>query len=317
MDHYHHGMRRPLLLSASVGAALVAAFLAGCAGPDPRTAPVGAADSGYASPDVAGRIEDDEITESSGLAASKCQDVLWTHNDSRNEPLLFALDTAGRRLGTWRVRGAENQDWESLASYRDPAGGCFLVIGDIGDNDEERSEVLLHRIPEPAVTAGDPEQVTEQPTEQVQTLALRYPDGPHNAETLLVHPRTGGIYVVTKEKKGPAGVFRVEPRFGDRATPVTGEKVAEVSVPSKREGQLTDGSFSPDGTRVMLCDEKAGYELVLPAGAEPDAVWRQAPRVVDLGDRPQGEGVTYSRDGRAVYASSEKQNSTLYVVRQR
>lgn len=35
---------------------------------------------------------------------------------------------------------------------------------------------------------------------------------------------------------------------------------------------------------------------------------------VDLGDRKQGEGVSYSRDGRSLFASSEKRNSPLYVI---
>jgi hypothetical protein len=310
-------MRRSLLVSALVGVALSGCSAAGDSVPTtPAAAPSSSTSSGYASPVVAGHIEADEIKESSGLSASECQDVLWTLNDSGNEPLLFALDTTGRRLGTWRVRGAENQDWESVASYRDPGGRCALVIGDIGDNDEQRSEVRLYRIPEPTVSAAAVSATAKgtASTEPAQTLALHYPDGPHNAETLLVHPRTGQLYVVTKEEKGPAEVFRVEPRFGATAT---GAKVGEVSVPSKPKGRLTDGAFSPDGTRVMLCDEQAGYELVLPAGAAPDTIWNQPPRTVDLGDRPQGEGVSYSRDGDAVYASSEKKNSALYLIRRK
>ena len=71
----------------------------------------------------------------------------------------------------------------------------------------------------------------------------------------------------------------------------------------------------PDGRRVMLCDLEGGYELVLPDGAtDPDAIWQQTALTVDLGDRKQGEGVSYGRDGRSLYASSEKKNSPLYLI---
>jgi hypothetical protein len=75
--------------------------------------------SGYGSPVVAGLIETDDIKESSGLSASECQDVLWTHDDSGNDALIYAMDTRGGHLGTWRVDGAQNVDWESVATHRD------------------------------------------------------------------------------------------------------------------------------------------------------------------------------------------------------
>jgi hypothetical protein len=94
--------------------------------------------------------------------------------------------------------------------------------------------------------------------------------------------------------------------------------VADVSVPSKPEGLLTGGSMSPDGKRVMLCDLKGGYEFVLPEGASgPDAIWTQKPVVVDLGDRKQGDGVSYGRDGVSLYASSEKKNAPLFMIKRK
>lgn len=268
---------------------------------------------------MVGRVETKDVRESSGLSASDCQDVLWTHNDSGNDALIFALDTTGKGLGTWRVGNARNVDWESIATYKDPGGRCSLLIGDIGDNDEARGELEVYRIPEPtasAATAGstgaDP-----LPTEPAEVMRFRYPDGSNNAETLLVHPRTGDLYVVTKEESGPAGVFRMPPAFGAGA-PVTGEKVADVTVPADPEGRFTGGSMSPDGRRVMLCDLEGGYELVLPDGTtDPDAIWRQPPTAVDLGDRPQGEGVSYARDGLALFASSEKKNAPLFLIKRR
>lgn len=260
-----------------------------------------------------------EIEESSGLSASECQDVLWTHNDAGNDAVIFGMTTGGKHLGTWRVDGAENIDWESIATYKDPAGKCSLIIGDIGDNDEARDQLEIYRIPEPTANADTATSDSENPllTETAQTMLFSYPDGNNNAETILVHPKTGDIYVVSKEESGPAGVFRMKPAFGS-GTAVVGEKIADISIPAEPEGRLTGGSISPDGNRVMLCDLNGGYELVLPDGAaDPDVVWQQPPLPVDLGDRPQGEGVSYGRDGRTLFASSEERNSPLFLIRRR
>jgi hypothetical protein len=321
-------MRNPIL--PAVAAALCGVLLAGCGATPPAPPSPGAPAaspgsasaaprSGYGSPVEAGRIESDDVRESSGLSASECQDVLWTQNDSGNDPLIFGMDTEGRSLGTWQVQGARNVDWESISSSRDESGRCFLTIADIGDNDGTRTELDVYRVPEPTATgdtadtdAGSPLQ-----TEPAQAMTFRYPSGAANAETLLVHPRTGDLYVVTKEESGPAGVFRMPPAF-DSGAPVTGEKVADIAVPADPEGRFTGGSMSPDGRRLMLCNLEGGYELVLPDGAtDPDAIWRQQPTAVDLGDRPQGEGVSYARDGLALFASSEKKNAPLFRIERR
>ena len=291
----------------------------GGATPTPDAATSAPPASTYGSPVVAGRVETDDIKESSGLSASECQDVLWTHNDSGNDALVYAMSTEGRHLGTWRVDGAQNVDWESIATYKGQDGRCFLVLGDIGDNDETRSQVELYRVPEPVTSPETASSDSAAPlaTEPAQTMLFSYPDGSNDAETVLVHPWTGDIYVVTKKKSGPAGVFKMAPAFGTGGA-ATAEKVADVSVPSTLEGHLTGGSISPDGRRVMLCDLEGGYELVLPDGeVDPDAIWGQEPQAVDLGDRKQGEGVSYGRDGLSLFASSEKKNSPLYVITRR
>ena len=273
----------------------------------------------YGPPVMVGKIETGDVTESSGLSASECQDVLWTHNDAGNAPLIFAMDTTGKHLGTWKVTGAQNIDWESIATHRDGSGKCFLLIADFGDNDEARKQVEIYRVPEPEISPEGSSSSAANPltTAEVEVMKYTYADGSQNAETILVHPKSGDIYIVTKEKTGPAGVHRIAQQYGSNEIIKT-EKVAEVSVPSTPEGLLTGGSFSPDGTRLMLCDKKGGYEFILPAGvANVDEIWKQKPVFVNVGDRKQGEGVSYGRDGMTLYASSERKNAPLYMIKRK
>ncbi len=62
--------------------------------------------------------------------------------------------------------------------------------GDIGDNNEDRPSVDLYRVPV-RQPLGDGEV-------QADRYRLVYPDGPHDAEAVLVHPTTGRIYLVSK-----------------------------------------------------------------------------------------------------------------------
>src|SRR5215203_4820450 len=122
-------MRNPILTKSSCTTVflfvVIGAFAAGCGGESMSAEPA----SDYASPVVAGRLEADDIKESSGLTASECQDVLWTHNDAGNGPFIFAMSPDGKHLGTWRVENAANVDWESIATFKDSTGKCFLIIG--------------------------------------------------------------------------------------------------------------------------------------------------------------------------------------------
>ncbi|MFN2500755.1 MAG: hypothetical protein ABR530_01950 [Pyrinomonadaceae bacterium] len=274
--------------------------------------------SEYTKPQIMGRTQTDEVKESSGLAVSRCQDnVLWTHNDAGSDAFIFALATDGRHLGTWRVENSQNVDWEDIDVFKDASGTCSLLIGDVGDNGTDRAELQIYRIPEPVVTPADAASSTKNPLKSApaEVLRYRYADGRNNAETLLAHPLNGDLYVLTKNKKGPSSVYKIKPVFAPEVQ--ASQKIGELIVPSDPPGLLTGGAISPDGRRVILCDVKNGYELILPDGADFDAIWQQRPLLVDLGDRKQGEGVTYTSDGRSIVASSEKKNAPLFRIDRR
>jgi hypothetical protein len=245
-----------------------------------------------------------------------CQpDVFWTHNDSGGGAFIFAINLKGNHLGTWRVTGAQNEDWEDIASYKDPSGSCYLYIGDIGNNEGKRPDPKVYRVKEPVVTPQGAGSSRKNPliTDQSDAVAFKYPDGWHNAETLMVQPKTDDIYVLTKRLDGPSLVFKIKPQFGQSA-PVVAERVAELALPAVPNGLLTGGAISQDGSRVILCDYSAGYELQLGASNNFDDVWKNAPIPVDLGDRKQGEAVTFTPDGRSIVATSERKNSPVIEV---
>jgi hypothetical protein len=142
------------------------------------------------------------LTESSGIAVSRRHPgVLWTHNDSSDDPNLYAINQRGELLATFRVAGARAVDWEDLSLGPCPArwrGRTCLYIADTGDNQERRPRTVLYVTPEPDIIrpGGTPGE-----TEAALALRIRFTDGPHDIEALAVDS-AGTAHLITKGRSG-------------------------------------------------------------------------------------------------------------------
>ncbi len=230
-------------------------------------------------------FSDPEVVESSGLVARG--GLHSTINDSGDTGRVFtvALDgaEAGDTVGVTRF--AESPvDMEALA----PAGPGEVWVGDIGDNGAARSSISVTRVP-----VGRGERSGTYPT-----FELVYADGPRDAETLLSHPRTGRLYVVSKQIFG--GVLYAAPRRLDPDRTNQLRPVADA-IPI-----ATDGAFWPDGKHLVV----RGYARAVVYA------WPSMRAVGDLSlpDQDQGEGIAVSPDGR-VLVSTEGQFTDVLEVR--
>ena len=235
-----------------------------------------------------------ELPEGSGLAASRrTPGRFWSHNDS-GEAVLFALDSDGKVTGRVRVTGAAVDDWEAVAVGACPAGSC-IYIGDIGDNDAQRRHVTVYRVSEPAEASGS--------AEVSGIFRATYPDGAHDAESLLV-AADGRLHIVTKGDTGAVSLYRFPADLDTRAT----MPLERVGKP-RNDGQpaendrITDGSVSRDGRWVVLRTKQS-----LSFYRSNDFFsgnWRKAGQyAVSALAEPQGEGVAFGSDT-GVYLMSE------------
>lgn len=264
-------------------------------------------------------LKDTAIKESSGIVASRrTPGMYWTHNDSGDGPYLYAFDERGRSRGVWKLNGVKARDWEGIAAGPGPdTTRSYLYIGDIGDNSERRSDVVVYRVPEPTPATGDELSTRKKPsfTEPFETIRLRYPDGPHDAEALLVHPKTGNVYIVTKQVFGNPHVYEAAVPTTQISNTLYLRDLGALEIPSLFGGIITDGAISPDGTRIVLCDYLRGYELVLKSvHAAFNTIWKQPISTIALGSRKQGEAITYRLDGRALLATSEGTPAPLLQI---
>jgi hypothetical protein len=243
-------------------------------------------------------VTDPRITESSGLAVSPSHPaVLWTHADSGNPPRLFALARSGKVAATLRLTGVPDVDWEALAAFRDAAGRSLLAVGDLGDNLGERAVVEVDVVAEPP-------QLRNARVAPLLRLRLRYPDGPRDAETLLVDPVRRRMFVVSKGLMGSA-VYAVPASAWNGTAPSrpTVRSATLVRVGRVPLVLVTDGTVTPSGT-VLL--RTYGELAVL----DPPPLDTGSPLLVPRAttvppSQLQGEGLALAPDGRSVLLSSE------------
>ena len=83
----------------------------------------------------------EELQENSGLIY--VENELWIHNDAGNENEIYRINKAtGEIEHTILIANADNEDWEDLAQDND-----FIYIGDFGNNDGNRTDLRIFRIP--------------------------------------------------------------------------------------------------------------------------------------------------------------------------
>jgi hypothetical protein len=249
--------------------------------------------------DRTGTFEDPRIGESSGVAASRTHPgVLWTVNDSGNDPVLFATDTLGTDLGAFDVAGAANQDWEDAALG--PCGDASCVyIADTGDNAEIRAEVAIYRVPEPV-----PGPIARGATAAGEALRVRYPGGPHDAEAMYVDA-TGDVHLVTKGRTGGVLHFRVRGSAWGSVEPVIAEPMGALPLDPglSLSDRITGAALSPDGGLAVVRSYRRLHFFsvgsdgrLAPLGSPPLAC-----SVAGL--EAQGEAVTWLDAGRLVLTS--------------
>ncbi|OPF84667.1 hypothetical protein VT50_0201165 [Streptomyces antioxidans] len=253
-------------------------------------APAAADDSSSPSPFT---IQDPRITESSGLAASRLHPgVYWTHNDSSDGPYVYAVDSrTGKTVARVTLRGiGDPRDVEAISIG--PDGNVY--VGDIGDNlGGQWSHVWIYRFPEP-------KRLTDTTVTATQ-FTVKYQGGPRNAEALMVHPKTGRVYIASKSDED-AGLYAGPTTLSPSGVNVF-QRVSDLDM------EVTDGAFSPDGTRLVL----RGYF------SAAEYRWRNG-RPARLEEEPglplqrQGESVTFTPDGGTLMYGTEGAGSKVTPV---
>jgi hypothetical protein len=244
-------------------------------------------------------ITDARLPELSGLAGAG--DAMLAMNDGGDRAEVYVLD-GSCTVGEVRSVDVDPYDPEDLALAADGT----IWLADAGDNTHSRQTVAL---------------IGLRPDGSSTLTRLTYPDGPHDAEALLLAP-DGTPYLVTKEVLGASSVYRPDAPLTDGAT-VPMSRVLELGFtltgtpggPVGRAGELmvTGGAVSADGARITLRTYTDAYVWPL-SGSDVAAALAGSPVRVPLPQSPQGEAIAFAANDRDLLVSGEGLPATVTLV---
>jgi hypothetical protein len=264
-------------------------------------------DSAFKAPKAIKEIKKDRFEELSGIAFSKIhQGVFYGHNDSGGDAAVYMFNSEGEELGKIELEKATNRDWEDIAVGPGPDGKSYIYIGEIGDNLAIHSEVIIYRIPEP-------EKLKPESEVKPEKIKLTYPGGARDAETLMVDPISGDIYIISKRDKKNTIYCLPADRFKDKEAVL--ERMGELNFTSS-----VGGDISADGDQILIKSYLNVYYWTRKSGESVAQALLRDPVMLIYNPEPQGEAISFQPDGNAYYTISEKRFDifpTLYRYERR
>ncbi len=233
--------------------------------------------------------------ELSGITADG--DSWYVVEDGGGSLRVHVLDPRDCSVRALRSARTNPYDVEDMAL----ADNGDVWLSDTGDNDLDRKTVALHRMTSES---------------EAELYRLTYPDGPHDAEALLLGP-TGVPYIITKDPLGAAGIYRPATELvAGRTAPL--EQVGSLRIRSTDTpgGPLPSGfgsvtvtgaAMSADETVVAVRTYTDAYLYPAPAGDVLAALKRE-PLRIPLPNEPQGEAIALTPDGTLLSASEDQRS---------
>jgi len=255
-----------------------------------------------------GLVNTYNIWEASGILSSRQNPgIVWIHNDSGFPGSVFALSTNGTLLAHWSIPNIGGGDWEDISYGPGPNPAYdYIYLGDIGDNFSTRISIGVYRFPEPAVYGYQSNSPPECPLNVYEAFTLYYPDGPHNAEGMLVDPISGDLFIFTKLDFS-SRVYRATAAELDESDTVT--LTFMVEIPFKK---VSAADITRDGSMIAL--RRGGTA----------ALWLRSPdQTVDqavagssiplpLATEPNGEAIAFDPFTGGYYTTSEQSSQPIY-----
>ncbi len=253
---------------------------------------------------VVGRLPE-SIREASGLCKSRQHEgVFWTHSDSGNAPLLFAITRTGELLATYRVKGAVNLDWESIET--DDNGRLYVC--DVGNNlpggPLKTRWIDIVREPDPrAKPVTDPDGPRELAIERQQHFT--FPDQAHDVEGVVRTP--DALLLFGKVREAPAPIFALSFKANEAAR--TSKPVLLRTLGTVSATRITGAALTSARDRLALCTYDRAWLFELRADEDFQQIDRRLVRTIRFAPT-QIEGCEWDGD-RLLLVSEDR---SLYEI---
>lgn len=242
------------------------------------------------------QLESKKLKETSGIAASRLNEgLLWLHNDSGNKPEIYLVNEKLEIQLTCKLPKVKNRDWEDIAvgPGRD-SSKSYIYIGDIGDNIGRYEYKYIYRFEEPHLSqAGQTISISN-----YDRITVRLEEQ-KDVETLMVHPITNDIYLVSK-REDPVSLYKVPFPYAD------GDTISVEPILTIPKTYIVGGDISSDGTEILLKNIDNVFYWKIEKGILPEVALKQAPEILAYEKEPQGEAIAFSTNRGGYYTVSEK-----------
>jgi hypothetical protein len=235
-----------------------------------------------------------QLGEASGLAASANNSgMLWTLNDSGNKAEVYLVDNKLDIKLICKLKGIYNRDWEDLTVGPGPEPGKnYLYVGEIGDNMAMFPYKHVYRFEEP-IASGEKELILD----KFDTITFQLPDAKKDTESLMIHPQTKNLYVISKREQ-PVYVYELKYPYS------TNDTLTAIRIRALPLTQIVAADFSIDGKELLIKNYKNVFYWKVGDRDLTEAL-KEPPLIVKYKEEPQGESITFSRDGSGFYTISE------------
>jgi hypothetical protein len=267
--------------------------------------------------DITGYLQIKAMNEISGIAASGIiPDLYYIENDSGDTSRFFAILPTGQLKSTIYFKGDAKEkfgvnDCEDIAVGPGPVKGkSYFYMGDIGDNDAKYKYITVYRMEEKPSWGKD----SIVHATDAAPIHLKYPDGPRDAETLMIDPIGKLIYIVSK-REDSVGVYTTPLNYKPNDTVVLTRRCKLFFPGIKLFKWITAGDISKDGRQVLIKSYTKVYYWKR-EGDEP--IWetiQRKPEILPYLQEKQGEAIGFTADGKGYYTTSEGVYSPIYYYR--
>ncbi|WP_339869967.1 hypothetical protein [uncultured Algoriphagus sp.] len=238
-------------------------------------------------------LSDKGLDEISGLACGRnLPDLMYVHNDSGGEAAVFLLDSLGENVGKIEFLETKNRDWEDIAIGPGPNGKSYVYVGEIGDNNAVHDEIVIYRVAEPT-------QLTSTTRVLPEKRVIKYPGGARDAESLMVDPISGDIFIISKRDSVNTLYRLAADKFGGGQDEL--EELIKLPFTSS-----TAADISADGSQILVKNYLAIYYWKRNSGESIAEAMIRKPTELPYSPEPQGEAIGFLRSGKAYFTLSEK-----------
>lgn len=245
-----------------------------------------------------GKIDNPEINEASGIVASVSHPgYFWVHNDSGDEARIFLIDSMGSYHATCYLYDTKARDWEDITMMT-KGGKNYLVIGDIGDNQAQYPFVKIHLLEEPVIDLSWSDVDTILPA-LIKTYTFTYEDGPRDAESVFYDPIEDELYLITKREL-QVGLYKA-------ALPTSQQHQGVLQkVMTLPHTFVTAADMAADGSELLVKNLLQVFYWKRNPGESVVQMLSRPAIILPYFPEPQGEAITFSRDGKGYYTLSER-----------